>query len=275
MEVLDATRVLRADHRGNSWPVIVTTDAGMRFTKLRGAAQGTGALVAEVIVAELAEALGLRVPARSLVRLPAGVDSLDGNDELAQLLRASVGINLGFAHLENERMIGPADIGTIDVEQAAAIIWLDGLVLNPDRTAANPNLLWSGAELYLIDHGASLGFQYAWADVDEEAPRRPLAAREPHLLRPRVPDLAPFDEGLAARLTRDVLERAVNEVPDEFLLPLIAEHRPRNVPDALRRRRAAYAAFLWKRLKAPRPFLEPVLAASPRRGRPAWLSRQS
>ncbi|HEV8236157.1 MAG TPA: hypothetical protein VGP84_16205, partial [Gemmatimonadaceae bacterium] len=75
MQIIEARRVLSADKRGSSWPVLVETDDGMRFTKLRGAAQGTGALVAEVIVAELAEALELKVPARSLVRLASDVES--------------------------------------------------------------------------------------------------------------------------------------------------------------------------------------------------------
>src|SRR5690349_4299148 len=81
MRTLQARRILSADKRGSSWPVLVETEAGLQFTKLHGAAQGPGALVAEVIVAELAEALGLRVPERSLVRLDAGVESVDKNDE--------------------------------------------------------------------------------------------------------------------------------------------------------------------------------------------------
>lgn len=53
-------------------------------------------------------------------------------------------------------------------------------------------------------------------------------------------------------LSRDALEAAVRAVPDDFLVPLL----PSSVPeDALARRRAAYVAFLWKRLKPPSPFL--------------------
>src|SRR5947208_16976701 len=108
MQIVDARRVLSADRRGSSWPVLVETDDGVRFTKLRGAAQGTGALVAEVIVAELAESLGLRVPARALVEFPLNVDSVDENDELADLLRASAGLNLGFSYLEGASNFVPA-----------------------------------------------------------------------------------------------------------------------------------------------------------------------
>ena len=265
MRILDARRVLSADKRGSSWPVLVETDEGLRFTKLRGAAQGTGALVAEVIVAELAESLGLRVPARSLVRFGADVESLDKNDELADLLRASAGINLGFAYLEDAQYFAPpVDVERVGLEEAAAIQWLDGLTSNPDRTARNPNLMWRSDGLWLIDHGAALGFQYSLPDVDVAAARRPYTVRETHVLRARAADLTARDAELAARLSPEVVARAVAEVPDEFLTPLGSS-------------RSAYVEYLLNRLATPRPFLEPVLVQGsqrPVRARPAWLDRR-
>jgi hypothetical protein len=270
MQILDARRVLSADKRGSSWPVLVDTDDGLRFTKLRGAAQGTGALVAEVIVAELAESLGLRVPERTLVRFSADVESADRNDELADLLRASAGINLGFAYLEGARNFAPdADVELVMSDDAAAILWLDGLTSNPDRTARNPNLLWWQNGLWLIDHGAALGFQYGLPAVDSAAARRPYSIREPHVLKPRVEDLAGGDLRFAELITREAIERAVAEVPNEFLVPLLTT-------DALDERRAAYRDYLTRRLETPRPFLEPVLVQGtqrPARARPAWLNR--
>ena len=276
MRVLHARRVLAADKRGSSWPVLIETedeDARARqFTKLRGAAQGTGALVAEVIVAELAESLGLRVPTRALVHLRPTVESLDENDELADLLRASAGVNLGFAYLEDAISFAPAtDVTRVDEEAAAAILWLDGLVSNPDRTARNPNLLWQDEALWLIDHGAALGFQYALPEVDVAAARRPYALREPHLLQGRVSDLATVDAGLAQRLTPQVVARAVAEVPDEFLAPLLAGDGAETIAS----RRAVYVDYLTRRLEAPRPFLRPEATPNEqrRRGRPAWIGR--
>lgn len=276
MRVLHARRVLAADKRGSSWPVLVETEEegerSRQFTKLRGAAQGTGALVAEVIVAELAESLGLRVPARALVHLPPGVESLDENDELADLLRASAGVNLGFAYLKDAISFAPAtDVTRVGDEAAAAILWLDGLVANPDRTAHNPNLLWQDEALWLIDHGAALGFQYALPNVDVMAARKPYALREPHLLESRVPDVVAVDAGLTRRLTPDLVARAVAEVPDEFLAPLLAV----DGAETLASRRAAYVDYLTRRLEPPRPFLSPEAAPNEqrRRGRPAWITR--
>jgi hypothetical protein len=59
--------------------------------------------------------------------------------------------------------------------------------------------------------------------------------------------LAAADWELAPKISRDVLEQALAQVPDEFLAAL--------GPDAPLRQRAAYVAFLKKRLEAPRPFV--------------------
>ena len=274
MRILEARRVLSADKRGSSWPVLVDTDDGVRFAKLRGAAQGTGALVAEVIVAELAEALGLKVPARSLVRFASDVESVDKNDELADLLRASAGINLGFTYLDGAANFAPdADVDRVTLEEAAAILWLDGLTSNPDRTMRNPNLMWWSDELWLIDHGAALSFQYSLPDIDPASSRRPYTLREPHLLHSRVRDLSESDDAFGRMLSREAVEHAIAAVPDEFLVPLL-----NGAADTatVRARRGAYVEFLCQRLEPPRPFLEIVLVQGsqrPVRGRPAWLER--
>jgi hypothetical protein len=251
MQTLRARRVLAKIPRGSSLPVLVETEAPgeVVFTKLHGAAQGPAALVAEIIVARLAEAIGLRVPARSLVYIAPGIDSVDRNDELRDLLERSAGLNLGFARIEGARDLRPDEIGLIDGDTAAAIRWLDGLVMNPDRTARNPNLLWGPGGLWLIDHGAALGFQHNLARLTEDSPRRP--APPGHLLEERAGALAQWDPLLAAQLGRDVLHAAVREVPDDFLRPLV----PGGSSSAIQRRCEAYAAYLWKRLKAPRPFV--------------------
>lgn len=273
MELLNARLVLSADRQGSSWPVLVETDVGRRFVKLRGAGQGTGPLVAEIIVANLAEAIGLSVPERSLVRLPSAIPSLDRDGELAALVSASAGINLGFAYLDGARALTERELAAISDDDAAAILWLDALVMNPDRTARNPNLVRWHDRMWLIDHGAALGFQYAWDAVVEEGPRRPFVVWDPHVLHDRDEVLAEWDEIFAARLTRETIEEAVGAVPDTFLEPLLTATGV-DLADALVRRRAAYVAFLWKRLKSPRDFrIVVVTGAESRRGTPPiWLT---
>jgi hypothetical protein len=250
MKIYRARRVLRADRGGSSWPVLVETDSGVFYTKLRGAAQAPASLVAEIIVGALADALGLSVPSRVLIDIPADIPVDDPHQELAQLLRWSVGRNLGFQLLANVRGFTALDVPRVDADVAAKTVWLDGLVQNPDRTVKNPNLLWSDGRLWLIDHGASLGFQHDWRRVTEDSPRSTGWDARRHVLHERAMRLAHLDEELSALLPRTVLQSAVQQVADEFL--------PEAGSDAKSRRRAAYVAFLWKRLRAPRPFVASV-----------------
>ncbi len=249
LEVRRAIRMVAAIRRGSSSPIVVDTDHGRWIVKLRGAAQGVGPLIAEIVVAELAGVLGLQVPARALITIDADFAGTVRGDELGQLVDASVGLNLGLAWLDGAHELTPEDAASVDPDVASRIVWLDGLVGNADRTVANPNILrWRGAD-WLVDHGAALTFQYAWGAVSEASPRRVARAGPPHALATRATRVDALDEQLAARLTREVLAAAVALVPDELLSAL-----PGSAPRDPARLRAAYVAFLWKRLRPPRPF---------------------
>ena len=247
METYRARRVLRADSNGSSWPVLIETDAGVFYTKLRGAAQAPASLVAEIVVGALADALELPVPARVLIDISSDVSVDHPHWELAQLLRSSTGRNLGFQRLPDVRSFEPGDVTRVNEELASRIVWLDGLIQNRDRTMKNPNLLWSHGQLWLIDHGASLGFHHDWTLITEDSPRTLAWRAQDHVLRSRATRVAQVDAALAARLDRRTLESALAAVPDDFLTEPVG--------DGTRRRRAAYVAFLWKRLKDPRPFV--------------------
>jgi hypothetical protein len=243
---VDAQRVLRRERRGSSSPVVVATAHGPLFVKLHGASQGVPPLIAEVIVAALADRLGLAVPARTLVMLPADVESDDRNDELRDLLDASAGLNLGFALLEGARDLTPAEFTRVDLVTAARVLWLDMLVQNMDRTPHNPNVMVGGGVTWLIDHGACLPFQHDWARVTELHPRRvyQVAGHVFGWAAPVFPDVHPE---LAAALPREALHDAAAQVPDVWL------------GDDPVRRRAAYAAYLWKRLQ----FMHTLAAPQP------------
>ena len=227
--------------------MLVETDAGIFYTKLRGAAQAPASLVAEVIVGGLADALGLPVPARVLIEIASDISVDNLHEELRRLVRASAGLNLGFQALPDVRRFQALDLPRVDPEEASRIVWLDGLVQNPDRTTKNPNLLWSHGTLWLIDHGASLGFQHVWSRVTEQSPRMSGWSAATHALSSRATCLGLVDGAMAGCLSRARVESTLEIVPDEWLLEQNEEAR--------RRRRAAFVAFLWKRLKHPRPFV--------------------
>src|SRR5260370_1837554 len=96
VEQLIALRILSGTRRGSSRPILADTSDGPKIVKLRGAAQGTGPLIAETVVAEVAERLGFRVPARCLVRLDPGLPVLDAADQFSDSLPTSLRTNRGF-----------------------------------------------------------------------------------------------------------------------------------------------------------------------------------
>lgn len=243
---LQAQRVL-STFRGSSWPVLAVAGDRRVVLKLRGSAEGTLPLVAEVVVGAIADALGLSTPERYVVELPEGTPSDDPHEELGDLLAKSSGINLGLGYLEGFRNVTPADASRVSGELAARIVWLDAFVQNPDRTPKNPNLMIRAGKVSLIDHGAALNFHHDWRSVTEQSPREPGRVVGEHLMQVSDAQLREADAALAPKLGRALFEAALAQVPDEWLSA--------RGNDSAERERAAYVAFLQKRLRDPRPFI--------------------
>ena len=249
--IVEATRYVAPLREGGSLPGIVEADdLGTYVCKFRGAGQGLPVLVAEVVVGSLAQALGFRVPRLVGVQLHEAIARYEADEEVQDLLNASLGLNLGVDFLPGS--FGIDSQLALDPALAARVLWLDAFVANVDRSWRNPNLLvWHG-DLWLIDHGACLYFHHAWQGGITSPSR---FAAQPwdlgqHVLGSHVDLVAGVDEEMAAQVTDEVLERVVTQVPDEWLA---------FVPEAPATVREAYVDFLSARRETGRPWL-------PRRG---------
>jgi hypothetical protein len=90
------TRYVTPLREGGSLPGIVEADdLGTYVCKFRGAGQGVRVLVAEVIVAGLAERIGLRTPRLVALDLDPAIARYEADEEVQDLLNASPGLNLG------------------------------------------------------------------------------------------------------------------------------------------------------------------------------------
>lgn len=230
---------------GGSVPALVEgDDLGMYVVKLRGAAQGAKALVAEVIAGELARAADLDVPELVQVELDAALAKSERDPEIADPLEASAGLNLGLDYLPGSITFDPVVGPPPDAVRASRIVLFDAFVTNVDRTARNTNLLvWHG-RTWLIDHGASLYFHHGWSPKDRlEGSADPFAEVRQHVLLRWAGALADAAAYLAVRFTDDVIARAVADVPDSWLA-LDASFA------SVDAHRAAYAAWLGARVQA-------------------------
>ena len=269
---------------GGSVPGIVEADdLGTYVVKFTGSAQGRKALVAEVIVGELARALGLRFPELVLVHFDPAIAADEPHQEVRELHSASHGLNLGMDHLPGARDFTPevAKEFRVDPLEAGRIVWLDALTVNVDRTVHSSNLMvWptlgiAPPRLWLIDHGAALVFHHRWDGSD---PEKAYDFRH-HALGHYAPDVRAADAELAPKVTEELLRAVAAEVPDAWL----ADDEAFATPDQAR---AAYVDHLHARVRASSAWLptdfptreelaaeETLRAARTRQGRPNWLKR--
>ena len=140
--------------------MVEADDFGTYVVKFRGAGQGLKVLVAEVIVGELGRRLGLRVPELRAIQLDPAIGRYEADEEVQDLLTASVGLNLAVDFLPGSFGWDPGF--AVPEQEALRVLWLDAFTANVDRSWRNPNLLIWHRELWLIDHGAALYFHHSW-----------------------------------------------------------------------------------------------------------------
>lgn len=253
---LRAVRYVTPLREGGSVPAIMELADGRTWVvKLRGAGQGAKALVAEIIVGQLARALGLPAPDVALVELPEALARTERDQEIQELLLASLGANVGLRFLSGACMFdAAAPLPGLDPGFASRLVLFDAFVTNVDRTARNPNLLvWQGAP-WLIDHGAALYWQHDWDGGVDGADRRFPLIRD-HVLLPWADALPQAAAWLREGLTDARIDAAVADVPAAWL---------HDDPAAAEPRRHAYAAFLRARRDAAQGFVQEAIDARAR-----------
>jgi len=249
VRTVTATRYVTPLREGGSLPAIVEADDdGLYVLKFRGAGQGQRALIAELVAGEIGRALGLPVPEIVFVDLDPVLGRSEPDFEIKALIEASPGLNLALDYLPGSLDYNPLLAPPPDPDLAARVVWFDAYVTNVDRTVRNTNMLLWHRRLYLIDHGAALYFHHSWTDYLARS-HSPFPQIKDHVLLPGAGDIGEADRALAPRLTPTVLADIVALIPDSWLgdEPVFAgpaEHR------------AAYRAYLERRLEAPRRFVE-------------------
>jgi hypothetical protein len=242
LRTVEITRYVTPLREGSSLPALVEADDGHEYVvKFRGAGHGPKALIAELVAGEIGRALGLAVPELVLAVLPEPIARGESHDEIRDLLGWSIGLNIGLAFVPGalgpELTRPPAE----GVAWAADVVWFDDLVVNPDRTPRNANLVVHDRRTWLIDHGSALYVHHTWRDPDDHA-RRPFELIADHVLLPHAGSIVEADARLAGRVGRATLDAIVDAIPDGWL----ADPRFDGPPEE----RDAYRRYLALRLEA-------------------------
>ena len=240
LRTVNVIRYITPLREGGSMPALAEADDEFLYVlKFRGAGQGIKALIAELIGGEIARALGFRVPELVFANLDEAFGRTEPDEEIQDLLKASVGMNLALHYLSGAITFDPL-VTVVDERLASEIVWLDCLLTNMDRTARNTNMLMWHKELWLIDHGACLYFHHAMQNWEEQA-IKPFSLVKDHVLLSRATQLDAVNKDFSAVLTPALIQQIVDLIPDAWLA---AEG---TAEDAAQQRNI-YKEFLLRRL---------------------------
>lgn len=213
---LQAIQYLQPLREGGSLPAIIKADdENLYVLKFRGAGQGKKALVAELIGGELARAIGLNVPQLAFIHLDESFGRTEPDQEIQDLLKFSVGLNLGLRFLSEAITYDPL-VSIADPHTASQVVLLDSIITNIDRTAKNTNLLNWENDLWLIDHGASLYFHHNWRNWEAHLSRTFPKIKE-HVLLDRAEHLDEAVKHIQSHLTPTTIQAIVEVIPEEWL----------------------------------------------------------
>ena len=217
IRTVNVVQYLQPLREGGSLPAIVKADDGFLYVlKFRGAGQGKKALISEFIGGELARAIGLHVPELVFMNLDDSFSKTEPDEEIQDLLKFSVGLNLGLHFLSSAITYDPL-VSTVDTLTASKVVILDSLISNIDRTAKNTNLLNWNNELWIIDNGASFYFHHNWATWENHLTRTfPLI--KDHVLLPKATNLQEASSEIKKVINADVIHEIVANIPEDWLL---------------------------------------------------------
>jgi hypothetical protein len=252
IRTVNVTRYVTPLREGGSLPAIAEADDGFLYVlKFRGAGQGIKALIAEFIGGELARAAGFKVPEIVFAELNEAFGRTEPDEEIQDLLKFSIGLNLALHYLQGAITYDPA-VHKVEALLASKIVWLDCLLTNVDRSFRNTNMLMWHKELWLIDHGASLYFHHSWSGWKEHAVK-PFVQVKDHVLLPLASELQKADEEMKQVITPGKIKAIIEVLPDEWLQATFDE--------PVEKVREVYSEYLITRLASSQVFINEALNA--------------
>lgn len=248
IRTVTVTRYMQPLREGGSLPALAEADDDFKYVvKFKGGGHGVKTLIAELIGGEIARALGLKVPELVFAELDECFGRSEGDEEIQDLLKASQGLNLGLHFLSGAFTYDPVVTQT-DPLLASKIVWLDSLITNIDRSFRNTNMLIWHKELWLIDHGSALYFQYNWEGWEKKA-TSPFLYIKDHVLLPQATQMEEADRICRQLITEDKIREIVQLIPDEWLQWELQNETPEQL-------RTVYFTFLSTRLNYSNQFIQ-------------------
>lgn len=242
------SRYILPMREGGSLPALAEADDDFKYVvKFRGGGHGSKALISEFIGGEVARRAGLRVPELVFLDLDEDFGRSEPDEEVQDLLRASIGLNLGLHFLKGS-FAWDTSVNHADALTASIVVWVDAFLTNVDRTPKNTNMLLWNRELWMIDHGSSLYFHHNWEGW-EKAAHSPFPYIKEHAMLRDASELERVDAMMHERISPEFLNELVDLLPEEWL----AQASETVSPDEQRK---VYKEFLRRRFENSKIFTD-------------------
>lgn len=240
IRTVNVVQYIKPLREGGSLPAIVKADDGFLYVlKFRGAGQGKKALIADFLGGELARAIGFKVPEMVFMNLDNSFSQTEPDEEIQDLLKFSVGLNLGVHFLSGAITYDPL-VSKVGSLKASKLVLLDSMISNIDRTAKNSNLLMWHSELWVIDHGASFYFHHNW-DQWKNHLTKTFPLIKDHVLLTQASELKIAAQDILGVLDTNTIGNIISSIPDDWLT---SESDSLSITDM----RAAYLEYLQAKI---------------------------
>src|SRR5690554_2246061 len=118
------TRYIVPLREGGSLPALAEANDGFKYVlKFRCAGHGTKMLISELLGRKIASALVLNIPDLVFAHLDEDFGRTEDDEEIQDLLKGSIGLNLGIHYLSGALAYDPKM--EIDPMLASVIVWFD------------------------------------------------------------------------------------------------------------------------------------------------------
>lgn len=153
---MNTIEVISYSLEGNSCPIVVKKDGEKFFVKLRAGLSGEYSLASEWFGNSVGTLMGLNTRPPEWIELNGEIVFNDIYIEVRDLIEKSRGVNIGFRYIENVESVDSIDLEGMAKGRFTDAFLFDILMLNIDRTRANPNVLKENGALLLSDYESSL-----------------------------------------------------------------------------------------------------------------------
>jgi len=230
-DTVTATRYIRFIGTGRTKPALMECERedGTLVEAIvkcsSGMMEGTRALANEAICGMLARDLGLPIPEFFAVQVPRDFVAVVGDADQQQAFSNSDPVAFGSRALPGGFAVWGRDQSVPEslCDIAAEVFTFDAIVVNADRRPENPNCLFSGAEIAIIDHELCFTIELFWIAPWLPDGFKTRAASEAHIFaKPRLsrcPVELPRFEAAWKSITPERLNEYFHALPPSWALP--------------------------------------------------------